>query len=167
MATLRLSFLGFKVHLWAFWKGSCSNNICTWLSCWHTSNLEFFETETRLAGEWVCSCPKQVLNVMRPSSVIKTDSADSYADFTLATSVGKHQSTTDSIAFKCNMISGNTKAPRVGCTLGSGNDQLWHSKPGSQCSWTLINLQRILDPKALCSRSENTSWFTNPTATER
>lgn len=68
------------------------------------------ETKTRLAGEWVCSCPKQVLNFMPLLPVIKIDSADSYVDFHfgyISWKASKHNR--QHCIQKCNMISGNTQ----------------------------------------------------------
>lgn len=58
-----------------------------------------FETETRLAREWVCSCPKQGTK-LHASQLLKLTMLTATFTFTLAASVGKHQSTTHSLAFK-------------------------------------------------------------------
>lgn len=80
-----------------------------------------FETETRLAGEWVCSCPKQVLNVMvPPSPSLRPTLVDSYADFHLQL----HQ--LESIKAQQTALHSkmqhdfrqHTKAPRVGYFWG-------------------------------------------------
>lgn len=97
-----------------------------------------FETKTRLAGEWVCSCPKQVLNFMPLLPVIKTDSADSYVDFhfgCISWKASKHNR--QHCIQKCNMISGNTQRLQGWGTLGSGNAQLWHSKQAASVQWFL------------------------------
>lgn len=127
-----------------------------------------FETKTRLAREWVCSRPKQVLDFMPLFSVVKTDFADNYIDFhfgCISWKASKHNR--QHCIQKCNMISGNTQRLQGWGTLGSGNDQLRHSKQAVKCSHGfLINLHRVLDSVAVSSCPENVQVHRHPTARE-
>ena len=126
-----------------------------------------FETKTRLAGEWVCSCPKQVLNFMPLLPVIKTDSADSYIASTLAASVGKHQSTTDSIAFKnATWFQATHKGSKGGVLWGQEMPNSDTASRQPVFNGFLNNPQRVLDPVTIASRSEKTSVHRHPTARE-
>lgn len=59
-----------------------------------------FQTKTRPAREWVCSCPKQLLSFMLLFSTVKIDCGQLHGLPLWLHQVGKHRSTTDSIAFK-------------------------------------------------------------------
>ena len=79
----------------------CGNNICTWLSYWYTSHLEWILRQKQdwqengyahVQSRYYISCPS--------SQLLKLTLLTATLTSTLAASVVKHQSTTDSIAFK-------------------------------------------------------------------